>query len=184
MTPEEFKKRLSERKDEIADMVRTKAPRIVGVRLVGFFKENYRKGGYMSNGFHKWPITRRQTGGEVGALGKYGPLMSKRNRMWSATDYTPQNSAVIIHNNTPYAAVHNDGGMVPITKKSRKYFWAMYYGKGGKDGGSVADKYKWMALTKKKAFKIPQRQFIYDSREARDIIYSVLKDETKKILIQ
>ena len=57
----------------------------------------------------------------------------------------------------PYASIHNEGGIlnVPITERSRKYFWFMFKqtGKG---------MWRAMALTKKTrlTIKIDQRQFM------------------------
>lgn len=57
-----------------------------------------------------------------------------------------------------YPAVHQEGATftVPVTKKSRKYFWAQYY----KTGDS---RWKAMALTPQKKFTItiPKRPFMY-----------------------
>lgn len=189
MTPEEFARRLASKRKEIAEMVHTRAPRIVGVKATNFFRENYRKGGWKDGGFHKWRITRRQMSGEPGAANNYGPLLSSRNRLFHAIRHTAGDASVTIHNDTPYAAIHNEGGEVSprITPKMRKYFWAMYYKAGGKEGGDVADKYKWMAVNKPEDgrlhIKIPQRKFIYDSQDVRALVVQILKDETRKILI-
>ena len=187
MTPEEFKRRLKERESQIKQMIRSTAPRIVGAKLANFYKENYRKGGYLDNGFHPWSTTWRQRMGAKGAEGRYSPLLSKRNRLFSAIQYSPGDASVTIYNNTPYAKIHNEGGETHprVTKQMRKYFWAMYYKNGGKNGSVLADTYKWMALTKKKtlSLKIPKRQFIYDSAEAKRMVKEIIKEETKKILL-
>jgi hypothetical protein len=75
-----------------------------------------------------------------------------------------------------YAAIHNNGGKIPVTPKMRKFFWAKYYERAGnvtklKSGKASASKrnvalssevqfYKNMALTKRAHITIPQRQFI------------------------
>lgn len=186
MTPEEFKERLISHKNEIRELIRNKAPRIVGVKALNFYKENYRKGGYLDRGFHSWKITARQRLGGKYAASKYGPLLSARNRMFSEIKYSVGDASVHIYNYTPYASVHNDGGVVTptVTRQMRKYFWAMYYKNGGKKSVE-AERYKWLALTKKSKLeiKIPQRKFIYDSYEVRVMVHSILKDEVKKILI-
>lgn len=187
MTPEEFVRRLKANKSELSELVHRKAPRLAGVRALNFYKENYRKGGYMNGGFHPWPITKRQKMRAKGAAGKYGPLLSKRNRMFGAFDYTAGDAIVTVYNDTPYAVIHNEGGTVrvPVTEDMRKYFWAMYYQNGGgKKESEEAERYKWMALTKKRSFtiKIPKRQMLYESRELTELIRQMLKDEITKIL--
>lgn len=188
MNAEEFKRRLRENAKEIAEMVRTRAPKVVGVKASNFFRENFRKGGYMDNGFHAWPITKRQLSGEPGAGNKYSPLLSKRSRLFSAIQYKPMDAAVEIYNDTPYAEIHNEGGVThpTVTKEMRKYFWRMYYKNGAADGGPRADKYKWMALTDKShlTIRIPQRKFIYNSPEVEALVSDTLKAEVKKILLR
>ena len=56
-----------------------------------------------------------------------------------------------------YAQIHNDGGKIEITPKMRRYFWAMF-----KQTGDTY--YRGMALTQKKHFVIPQRQFIGNTK--------------------
>lgn len=185
MTPEEFARRLKAGRKELRELVRHKGPRIVGVRAVSFYKEGYRRGGYIDGGFHPWPLTQRQRSGGRKASDRYGALLSGRNRMFSATNYRTGNASVTIYNDTPYASVHNEGGEThpTVTPRMRKYFWAMYYERGG-EGSQEAERYKWLALTKKKKLrvKIPQRKFIYRSKEVGELIRNTLKAEMKKIL--
>ena len=56
----------------------------------------------------------------------------------------------------PYAAIHEFGGTIniPITVQMRKFFWAMWY-------ETKDEKWKWMALTKKTAFKITMKERPY-----------------------
>lgn len=187
MTPQEFARRLRENRKALSRLIHKDAPKLVGVKALNFFREGYRRGGYVDGGFHPWPPTRRQRSGLPGAANRYGPLLSKRNRLFSATRYTAGDASVTVFNDTPYAQVHNEGGTVgvPVTPKSRKFFWAMYYKHGGKTSGNpVAERYKWMALSKKSRLhvKIPKRPFIYESKELSALIKQVLKEEIRKIL--
>ena len=56
----------------------------------------------------------------------------------------------------PYAAIHEFGGTIniPITVQMRRFFWAMWY-------ETQEEKWKWMALTKKTAFKITMKERPY-----------------------
>ena len=59
--------------------------------------------------------------------------------------------------NVEYAAIHEFGGeiVVPITARMRRFFWARFKATG-------EDKWKWMALTKKREFRItmPARPYL------------------------
>lgn len=188
MTPTEFARLVRRKKSELEKMVRQTAPRVVGVKALNFYRENYRKGGFVDGGFHAWQITKRQLSGLPGAANKYGPLLSKRNRMFSETRYATGDASVTICNNTKYAKIHNEGGEVEakVSEDMRKYFWAMYYKYGGgrKTANPAVERYKWMALTKKGKLRmaIPKRPFIYKSRELSALVRAVIKEETKKIL--
>lgn len=187
MTDKEFIRRLRHSRKELSGYLREKAPRAVGVKAVGFYKDNYRRGGYRDKGFHAWPVTKRQTEPAAGASGRYSPLLSKRNRLFGALRYEPHSGYVVIVNDTPYAGIHNEGGTTHpiVTKEMRKYFWAMYYKSGGARS-PVADKYKWMALTKKRALtvKIPQRKFLYESEELSGEIKNTLKEGIRDIIMK
>lgn len=187
MTEKEFIEKLQRNRKEIVDYVRDKAPRAVGVKAVGFYKENYRRGGYLNKGFHAWPVTRRQMEPAAGVAGKYSPLLSKRNRLFSAIRYEYRPGRATILNDTPYAAIHNEGGEVHprVTKEMRRYFWAMYYKKGGAKN-PAADKYKWLALTRKERLntRIPQRKFLYESAELDKEIRAFIKEGIRNIILQ
>lgn len=59
----------------------------------------------------------------------------------------------------PYAHIQEEGGVIPITPKMRRFFWAMYYKYG-------ADMWKYLALTKKAVITIPQRAYLAPAVEA------------------
>lgn len=204
MDLETFAKKLGKDLGQLRNHLNRRVPGVAGQELVNFFKRNYRRGGYEDGGFHAWKVTKRQLSGMKGAEGKYLPLHSRRNALFSAIAYKTGDGWVSVFNNTPYADIHNDGGTITIrlTDKMRRFFWAMYYKangkrrsarKGGRRKGTqkkrqspnpVADRYKWMALTKRRTFtiKIPQRQFIYDCKEVRGIVKEQVKKEVVKFL--
>ena len=200
MDLETFAKKLGKDLGQLRNHLNRRVPGVAGQELVNFFKRNYRRGGYEDGGFHTWKVTKRQLSGIKGAEGKYLPLHSRRNALFSAIAYKTGDGWVSVFNNTPYADIHNDGGTITIrlTDKMRRFFWAMYYkangirratgGKGRKKAKTraamVAEQYKWMALTKRKTFtvKIPQRKFIYDCKEMRGIVKELVKKEVVKFL--
>lgn len=58
----------------------------------------------------------------------------------------------IDHAKVPHAAYQEFGARIPITEKSKGYFWARYRETG-------AEKWRNMALTRKDSFRLPPRPF-------------------------
>jgi phage gpG-like protein len=127
---------------------------------VRHFKQNFRAGGWQDGDIKPWAITWRQRHGGRDAASRYSPLLSRRNRLMSATRFTPENEQVTIINDTPYARIHNEGGTIsqniPIAPKMRKFAWAKFFeANGGKSKGKGQDVpeaarfWRGMALTKK-----------------------------------
>lgn len=87
---------------------------------------------------------------------------------------------------TPYMGLHNRGGKVTITPRMRKFFWAMYYKKGGKNKqpGAAARYWRNMALTKKSAITILQRQIIGDHPRVRQAARAVIHKNLQSAFTQ
>ncbi len=102
-------------------------------------------------------------------------------------------NSVIFYTDLPYAAIHNDGGEIKVTKRMKGYFWRKYYEATGsfgyrKDGSlrktkknarlsTEADFYKWMALKKEgSVIKIPRRQFIGTSPEVEQAVREIIEE--------
>lgn len=184
-------------------------PRKIGVKAVNLTNQNFREGGFNDGGLKPWKRTRRQDDSFYGkkATSKYGPLLSARNHLSRSNEYEVQVDGtkvrVILSNPVSYAAIHNKGGIVEsnprVTPKMRKYFWARYYHLAGikKKTGKKARKqkeenlpeealkYKRLALTRKSTLKvkakIPQRQFIGQSKELDEIVRTTVINELEKI---
>lgn len=105
---------------------------------------------------------------------------------------TTENS-IIFYTDLPYAAIHNDGGEIKVTKRMKGYFWHKYYEATGsfgrkKDGTlrktkknarltTEADFYKWMALKKEgSTIKIPRRQFLGTSPEVEQAVRKIIEE--------
>ena len=95
---------------------------------------------------------------------------------------------------TSYMGLHNRGGKIKITPRMRKFFWAMYYQNAGGITYSVkkrqandtkrnrtlsakAQYWRNMALTKKDAITIPQRQIIGDHPRVRQVAREVIHQD-------
>lgn len=138
-------------------------------------------------------------------MNKLFSFFAKSNRykhLFSSIKYTPSDYRVLVANDLLYAPIHNWGGTLhpTVTPKMRRFAWAMFYRTAGiKRGASKknrkkraeeasnneeANKWRALALTRKKKLKvrIPQRQFLGESRELEDSIRERTKQEIIKIL--
>ena len=135
----------------IADykVLKRKLPRMYGIEAVNLFKENFDKEGFIVGNGHllKWKKTIRRTGRKT--LKKGGRLQ----RGIRIKKISSSSTTVGVDSNIKYAKIHNEGGVIPITPKMRRLFWAKF-----KETGDPI--FKGMALTKKTEFVIPQRKFI------------------------
>jgi phage gpG-like protein len=203
MNEKEFINRLKSKQREIENLARRRLPIIVGRMAKDHFQENFRQGGFVNGGIHKWPDSKRQSSGYNNAASQYGPLLSSRRHLFSSIKYTPGNGSVVISNDLPYAAIHNKGGTisVSVTPKMKRYAWAKYYETSGKKSDTTGKKsrkskatqaadaaqaamWKRLALTKKTSLQIhiPQRQFMGDSKELREKISRRIDEELKNLL--
>jgi phage gpG-like protein len=95
-----------------------------------------------------------------------------------------------------YTAIHNEGGVLMVTKKMKKFFWAKYLEASGKvrtikKGTSAKSKsnlrisaaaqaWKYMAMMREGSkIKIPQRQFIGDAPEVRIAVEKIFNEKLK-----
>lgn len=72
-----------------------------------------------------------------------------------------------------YAHIHNYGGQIRVTARSRRFFWAKF-----KETGAAF--WRNMALNKKGFIKMPQRQFIGNSIKLNNRITRAIKKELNK----
>lgn len=206
MNIQEFKRDIMQKKKQLDDLMHRKMPVLAGNIAKRHIEDDFRRGGFTHNGFHKWKETRRQRSGGTGASSQYGPLLSGRNHLASSTQFKPGDGQVTVSNSAPYAALHNWGGVThpTVTPKMRRFAWAMYYKAAGitrkmKRGGKArkgrtenapeeALSWKRLALTKKTKLtvNIPQRQFMprTPGPELCKKVDDKLEQEVKKIINQ
>ncbi|WP_438710846.1 hypothetical protein ACSTS3_19605 [Aquimarina muelleri] len=119
------------------------------IKGIDFIHSNFEKQGFIDNAFEAWKPRKESM--------SYNLLRVTNNLFNSVNVSSSSQDSVTFEADAPYASVHNEGGIlnVPITERSRKYFWFMY---------SQTGKGMWraMALTKKDrlTIKIDQRQFM------------------------
>lgn len=195
---------------DFENLIARKLPVAAGKLAKRHFQDNFIQGGFVDGGLHPWPPAKRLSSGAPGADSQYRTLMSSRNHLYSAINYTPGMARVTVFNDVAYAVIHNEGGTVHprITPKMRRFAWAKYYQLGGGDkspsegpkrpkngkpakvssGSSFeeAEKWKRLALTKKTTLtiQIPQRQFMGPSEELDARISSYVEKEILRIINQ
>ena len=156
---------------EAAKVVRRETAVMVGVEAVKFFKEGFVKGGFTDTSFSPWKKSNSPLAGKR-ALYKSGKLMQSIRKQEGS------DKRVVVNADSDYADIQNDGGVVVVTAKMKKYFWAMLlrFGKpklksnGKPDWSSIrktpkTEFIKSMALKKVGTkIKIPKNQFIGNSQ--------------------
>lgn len=185
----EFFSEMEKKRKELSDLMHRKMPVYAGRIAVNHVQDNFRKGGFVNDGLHKWKKSNRETYGGKSAAGNYGTLMSGRNHLYSSSKYVPGDAMVSIQNDEIYAGIHNWGGTISttVTQKMRKFAWAKYYSLGGgkKDQPVAPDVNFWkgLALTKKTKLNIrmDQRQYLGESKEMNEEIWGKLDEEMEKI---
>jgi phage gpG-like protein len=124
------------------------------VEGVNFFQDSIYNQGWTDEAFE--PYEARKSDVDPGRK----ILMNTAFLLNSIQVFDKNEQRIVFGSDAEYAAIHNDGGTVkiPITTKSRRYFWLMF---------KVTENTMWkaLALTKKQSITItiPKRQFIGES---------------------
>ena len=189
---------------EIEDFMRCRMPAIVGRIAKDHFQDNFIRGGFVNGGLHKWAESKRLAAGGSSAYSRNGTLLSGSRHLFSSINYYPTDYRVRIATDVPYAPVHNWGGQTSptVTDRMRRFAWRKFYEASGIERKNAKDKkkrsrstktqsenpqaafWKRLALTKKQKLtvKIPQRQFLGESKELEDAITARIEKEITRIL--
>jgi len=127
-----------------------------------FFHSSFDKEGFTDVAFEPWQKTHEQLGYKI--LTRGGTLRK------SVQTFEESLNRIVFGSDSEYAEIHNNGGIIPITKRSRGFFWKMY-----EKTGDI--KWKYLALTKADHFKMPKRQFIGESKTLLDKLDKILTGE-------
>ncbi len=87
-------------------------------------------------------------------------------------------------NSLPYARIQNEGGVIIVTRKMQKYFWAMYYRSGGKGKKLNAEAQYWKFMALKKVgsrIVIRERRFIGHHPQVDRAVKRVVDDNFREI---
>lgn len=156
-------------------LLRSRLPTLIGAEIVSFVLDNFEKQGYDTGaGIDKWKD--RKDGSRPGGAVLVGKQSGRLRR--SVRNIRQTRNSVLVGSDLPYAAIHNTGGVirVPVTERSRKFFWAMWFATGEAH-------WKGMALTKKTTLLVnmPKRQFIGDSKALQKRIIDLIEKQVTKI---
>jgi len=119
-------------------------------------------------------------------------LVDTGDLRWSIRSKTTETS-ITFYTDLPYAAIHNEGGEIKVTRRMKGYFWHKYYETTGafgrrKDGsprrdkrtvrlGGEAEFWRWMALKKVgSVIRIPKRKFLGTSPEVEAAVRKIVEE--------
>ena len=153
-----------------------------------FFKQSFNRQGFLDGNLTQWPKRKGEDDGRA-VLVKSGKLSR------SIKGFNKGNSIVFgTDGNVPYAEIHNNGGVITVTQKMKKYFWAQYIKATGgqkenKSATIISQKaafFKRMAMMKVGSqIKIPKRQFIGESKtlmkDLNKCFIDIVNNEIKKL---
>lgn len=168
--PIKHQKNISQVRNEF-ERFKKQLPIAIGGIAVRFFKDNFRRQGFLDKSLEPWK--KRKDGTTDGILSKSGNL----RRSIRATKVTEDN--VTVGTYKKYAQIHNEGGVITQvpTPKQRKFFWAKYYA-----SEKTNEAWKGAALAKQIRISIPQRKFIGNSQALDNEIDDHILNELNNIL--
>lgn len=110
-------KQLQAKLDRLKRALSNTAPKRVGAAAERFFKESFRRQGWLDGGLRKWPATK---GGKPGRVLKRTGLLMNSIRVARADWRSIQVVAGGPH--VPYARIHNEGGTIQrqVTRRAHQ----------------------------------------------------------------
>ena len=150
----DYRKQLGDAAEAVATF-----PKYAADATLSFSREAFRRQGWIDDRLERWAPRKNNRDKRAILVGKgSGALRRGLSVRHDADGWT-------ISSDRKYAKIHNEGGTisVTVTKKMRKFFWAMHY-----KARTNKDKAFWrgMALTRKTVLKVnmPKRQFMGHSK--------------------
>ena len=140
---------------------------------------------------------------EAWARRRYDPdpsrsLLIKSGRLRQSIKSRIEGNTIIYESTEPYAAIHNEGGRIKVTRRMKGYFWYLYREATGsrqlrKDGklrnnkhnrrlSDAAQFYRAMALKPVGSeITIPKRQFIGEHPQFTELVRQIVLDNYNEI---
>lgn len=155
----------------------------IRVEMTDEFDQNFERQSFFGEAWQRRKSPTRQGGHILVDTGRLRRSIQSRTTENSITFFT----------NEPYAAIHNEGGEIVVTKKMKGYFWHKYYETVGsfnrkKDGSRSNNKrtvqlseeaefWRFMALKKAgTTIKIPRRRFLGTSPEVEKAVREIIEE--------
>lgn len=162
----------------------------VEVKLKEHIQDNFRSGSFYGD---TWPGKSQYPGAKQKNLYQNGILQEQVDPQANYGEQT-----ITVHSTLPYAAIHNEGGVITVNQNMIRFFWAMYYKARGavttkKDGTASKNKrnttlnahaeyWKGLALMKVGSkIKIPERRFVGPHPHLDTSIENIVHDNVKEI---
>lgn len=157
--------------------------RDIRVEMADEFDRNFERQAYFNT---KWQRKRSPASKSSTLLVDTGAL--RRSVQSRVTDHS-----VIFESTLPYAAIHNEGGQIVVSKRMKGYFWHRYYQAQGAFGrtksgrlrkdkrneqlSTQAEFWKHLALMRiGSTIKIPKRQFLGTGAEVEQLVRNVVEE--------
>lgn len=155
----------------------------IRVEMSDEFDRNFERQAFFSEAWQRRKSPTRPGGSILIDTGKLRQSISSRSTENSITFFST----------LPYAAIHNDGGEIKVTRKMKAFFWHKYYETTGSFGrkkngerrndkrtvqlSTEAEFWKFMALMKEgKSIKIPRRRFLGASPEVEKVVKEIIEE--------
>lgn len=155
----------------------------IRVEMSDEFDKNFERQAFFSEAWQRRKSPTRPGGSILIGTGKLRQSISSRSTENSITFFST----------LPYAAIHNDGGEIKVTRKMKAFFWHKYYEATGSFGrkkngerrndkrtmqlSTEAEFWKFMALMKEgKSIKIPRRRFLGASPEVEKAVKEIIEE--------
>lgn len=156
------------------------------VELLDEFDKNFERKAFFDQPWENTKMPNRR-----------GSLMMRSGALRRSIRATSNDNSIRFMSSLPYAEIHNEGGVITVTEKMKRYFWAMYY----KTSGAISKTSKgearqtnrnkamsleasyWKAMALKKVgskIKVEQRQFIGPHREVDQCVKRVFDRSMKE----
>lgn len=147
----------------------------ISVELKEEFDRNFERGAFFNE---RWARRKHSDDESRGLLVRTGEL--RRSIRTETTGHS-----VIFSSDLPYAAIHNEGGTITVTRKMKRYFWYLYRrltNNYQREPTEEALFCKRMAM-KRTGSKIvmPRRRFIGMHPEVERIIREIVETNTKTV---
>lgn len=120
-----------------------------------------------------------------------GSLLIRSGALRRSLRATGRSMAIHFESSVPYAQIQNEGGVITVTAKMQRFFWAMHMkaarasgGKGQRARAMSAEAAWWKAMALKKVgskILIPERRFIGEHPQVDRSVERVLDIHVKRL---